>query len=270
MKAFWTDLESRFLRLHDQQRQERQDSYVHAFYDGNKGTVSGSSENIRKQFEWLAQQAAVRLGFPAETDPVVSWLNLLKKESPHYKPLNTTGRRRKSELDTEEMCSWEYEISHLEGGSIDLLCRASAEYCVRCDTQEQAKRNANQRIAALRAKSARQEAPISELQALLLLERDKNSIPTRLRNRLNKVASRGSATASSSDSGKAPKSEAVEYGARGGRPRKNDERELIRKKREARKPWKTVADEMNAETGNERSVRAYQYLLRTESHRKKS
>lgn len=62
-----------------------------------------------------------------------------------------------------------------------------------------------------------------------------------------------------------PKAKAAEYGAQGGRPRNEDERKKIRQKREAGKPWKQVMDEMNTETGNVRTTRAYQYLLRTES-----
>jgi hypothetical protein len=56
---------------------------------------------------------------------------------------------------------------------------------------------------------------------------------------------------------------------RGGRPRQDEERKKIREKRAAGKTWKQVTKEMDAESGNPRTVRAYQYLLRTESPKKK-
>jgi hypothetical protein len=51
---------------------------------------------------------------------------------------------------------------------------------------------------------------------------------------------------------------------RGGRPRQDEERKKIREKRAAGKPWKQVTAEMDTESGNPRTVRAYQYLWQTD------
>jgi hypothetical protein len=52
---------------------------------------------------------------------------------------------------------------------------------------------------------------------------------------------------------------------RGGRPRKDDEREKVRVKHTARKDWKQIAKEMNEETGQEKTPEAYRALLRSPS-----
>ena len=65
------------------------------------------------------------------------------------------------------------------------------------------------------------------------------------------------------------KAKVAEYGAQGGRPRNEGERKKIREKRDAGMPWKQVAKEMDAETGNVRTVSAYRYLLSTEPPQKK-
>ena len=56
----------------------------------------------------------------------------------------------------------------------------------------------------------------------------------------------------------------------GGRPRKDNERDMIRKKRGEGKSWKIVAVEMDEETGHVRTVNAYRYLSRAPSLLKKS
>jgi hypothetical protein len=55
---------------------------------------------------------------------------------------------------------------------------------------------------------------------------------------------------------------AVKGPNRGGRPRKDAEREKVREKHAAGKPWKVIAKEMNAETGQNNSVEAYRSLLK--------
>ena len=55
-----------------------------------------------------------------------------------------------------------------------------------------------------------------------------------------------------------------------GRPRKDGERELVRKKKQENKSWKQIAAEMNRETGQDKSVEAYRALLRTGSGRHRS
>jgi hypothetical protein len=143
MEAFWADIENRFLQLHHEQKSIKQNGFLYALnHDGNAWTIGGSTDNAKKRFEWVVEQAALRLGLPADEDPVRFWLNRLKKESPHFKLLEGSSSRRRSELDSDEMCSLEMEISHSEGGVIELLCKASEEYCVKCDTEEKIKREA--------------------------------------------------------------------------------------------------------------------------------
>jgi hypothetical protein len=133
MEAFWDDIENRFFRLHKEQ--ESENGFLYALNDGDAWTVGGGTKNSKKQFEWLAERAALRLGVPPGGDQLFFWLDRLKKESPRYKRLDGTIDRRKSELDSDEMCSLERDFSHSEGGIIELLCKASAEYCIRCSTQ---------------------------------------------------------------------------------------------------------------------------------------
>lgn len=140
MEPFWTDLENRFLRLHKEQASAKGNGFLHALnYDGDKWTVSGSSDSVQRQFEWTVEHAALRLGAPAGKEPMWFWLDLLKKESGYFRPLNGSSNRRRSELDSDTLCSLEREIKVSDGGVIELPCRASAEYCIRCDTQEQLK-----------------------------------------------------------------------------------------------------------------------------------
>jgi hypothetical protein len=50
---------------------------------------------------------------------------------------------------------------------------------------------------------------------------------------------------------------------RGGRPRKDVERELVREKKAAGKTWKEIANELNAETRQGKTADAYRNLLRS-------
>jgi hypothetical protein len=50
---------------------------------------------------------------------------------------------------------------------------------------------------------------------------------------------------------------------RGGRPRKDVERELVRQKKDAGKTWKEIATEVNAETRQEKTPDAYRSLLKS-------
>lgn len=50
---------------------------------------------------------------------------------------------------------------------------------------------------------------------------------------------------------------------RGGRPRKDAERSLVRQKKAAGKSWKEITNEVNAETGQDKTADAYRSLLRS-------
>ena len=51
----------------------------------------------------------------------------------------------------------------------------------------------------------------------------------------------------------------------GGRPRKDTERQLIREKKGAGKSWKEITNEVNQETGQQKTADAYRSLLRSRS-----
>ena len=52
-------------------------------------------------------------------------------------------------------------------------------------------------------------------------------------------------------------------GKGGGRPRKDEERKAIRRKKDEGKSWKLIAKEMNSETGQNKTPEAYRALLRS-------
>ena len=51
-------------------------------------------------------------------------------------------------------------------------------------------------------------------------------------------------------------------GSKGGRPRKDEERKAIRRKKDEGKSWKLIAQEMNDETGQNKTPEAYRALLK--------
>jgi len=57
---------------------------------------------------------------------------------------------------------------------------------------------------------------------------------------------------------------------RGGRPRKDEERDKVREKHASRKSWKVIQKEMNTEMHQEKTADAYRALLRPEPRKKKT
>lgn len=129
---FWRDIEARFLALHDEQLQHRGMDAVHALWsskgfgraDGSPWSVSGGTEVILRKFEWLVESAEARLGDSRGPNAISSWLDRLKAESPHFQPLQSSFK--------EKGKRWR----HWKSGRIEFVCKASAEYCVKCETQE--------------------------------------------------------------------------------------------------------------------------------------
>ena len=126
--AFWRDLETRFRALHDEQLQDRKKAGLHAYWNSNPANdepwyLGGGPDDIRTNFEWLVEQAALRLGQPGGRNAVFFWLDLLRSESPHYRPINSSH-----EVKGEE--------TRWERGGIELVCKASADYCIKCETEE--------------------------------------------------------------------------------------------------------------------------------------
>lgn len=130
---FWRDLEARFRALHNEQSRGSSNDVLHALWsyiaDPDNGTpwsLSGGPARICTQFEWLAQAAAVRLGHSGGPGAVFTWLDRLKAQSPHYKG-GITGFWREPKVPKEV---------RTDSGLIELLCLASAEYCLKCETDE--------------------------------------------------------------------------------------------------------------------------------------
>lgn len=71
--------------------------------------MGNASNQIRILFRFAAQRAAVQLGHPNDESAVYFWLDLLKQHGVFYK--RAAG-----------------------GGEIYRVCDASAEYCVKCET----------------------------------------------------------------------------------------------------------------------------------------
>ncbi len=132
--AFWSDCERHFQALHEEQFQDRSHGGLHAAWrseawdpaNGNHWCLSGGTDRRRTQFEWLAEGAAKRLGHSGGPTAVFFWLDLLKAESPDYQPSNS----KLFVKDKKEVC--------YEHGMIEFVCRASAEYCLKCAAQQAA------------------------------------------------------------------------------------------------------------------------------------
>jgi hypothetical protein len=135
MNAFWSDIETRFFKLHSEQRSAN--GLVHAINCDDSWKLGGP-EDLQKKFLSIVRHVAVRLGCAADKNPLWFWLDLLKKHGVGYDKMNGSTVRRRGELDSEQVCSIEYERHVSQGGVITLLCKVSAEYCIECDTTETA------------------------------------------------------------------------------------------------------------------------------------
>jgi hypothetical protein len=145
MNVFWSDIESRFFKLHSEQRSAN--GLVNAMNCDGSWTLGGP-EDLQKKFRSIVRNIAVRLGWANDKDPVSVWCDLLKRHGMGYCKMPGSINRRRFELDTELMCSIEREQRDTQGGTIDLLCKVSAEYCIECDTEEAATAVGRQIIVA--------------------------------------------------------------------------------------------------------------------------
>jgi hypothetical protein len=135
MNVFWSDIERRFFKLHSEQRSAN--GLVHAINCDDSWTLGGP-EDLQKKFRSIVRNIAVRLGWANDKDPLSVWCELLKRHGVGYREMTVSMDRRRFELDTEQMCSIEREQRDTQGGTINLLCKVSAEYCIECDTKKAA------------------------------------------------------------------------------------------------------------------------------------
>lgn len=170
-EEFWRDLEARFRALHTEQIRGSSNDLLQAQWssladpdDGTPWSLSGGSARIRALFEWLAQSAAVRLGHSGGPSAVFAWLDRLKAESPHYKG-GITGTLYEPKVSPKKV--------RTESGLIVLLCLASAEYCLKCETDEKTHtRNALDPIEKLSSLMAAQVAGLPPQKLSSLARRD--------------------------------------------------------------------------------------------------
>ncbi|HEV3277204.1 MAG TPA: hypothetical protein VG860_10350 [Terriglobia bacterium] len=147
---FWDDLEKRFRTLHSQGGWNLRADWISTRWnpDGDKWCLGGNTRQERKQFQWLAERAAVRLQHTDVPTALFFWLDLLKDESPNFRVGIT--------YDYVEGGT----VIHATGGRIEKLCEASADYCVRCHTQETIRTRADKADVARELSTASQ--PIAE------------------------------------------------------------------------------------------------------------
>lgn len=82
---------------------------------GKPWYLNNADDAIKKLFTWAAESAAVELGHPGGEEALFFWLDLLRRDSPFFKPFGV-------------------------GGYIFQVCNASAEYCIKCETDVKAAR----------------------------------------------------------------------------------------------------------------------------------
>lgn len=77
----------------------------------------------------------VELGHPPGKFAHFIWLDLLKFEGAHYRPFELEEGRRRFYADATGPAEVRMIVTKSEGGEIRFLCKASAEFCVKCETQ---------------------------------------------------------------------------------------------------------------------------------------
>ena len=125
--AFWSDLESRFLALHQEQLQHPGQGALSALWDGRTWHLGDGydSNRISKNFRVCAESAARRIGPPRRRGHVPVWLNLLREKSGAYHPFEP------------------------KGGKIEFVCKVSAEYCLECRNQEDAQGKGRENLVSV-------------------------------------------------------------------------------------------------------------------------
>ncbi len=119
--AFWRDLEALFRALINPVR------LVATVIDGRWSRTADGPANqrerkrLRQLFDSLARRAGIAAGTPNRENALEGWLNLLRDESPYFQPFHGSS----SDDGVER---------NYQGGWIQDLASASAEYCILCAT----------------------------------------------------------------------------------------------------------------------------------------
>ena len=129
--AFWRDLQDRFQALSGQAPD------MYAMLDDSEWYIAEGPhdpqqrKSVHQQFQALATQAAIAAGVPRRPNMSDAWLDLLQQRSPDFRPAKVRLRSRDG------------TIKEIDGGTIEHLCSASAEYCVVPETDAFAGRRAS-------------------------------------------------------------------------------------------------------------------------------
>src|SRR5580693_7354081 len=114
---FWRRTEANFRRLQPsppQPGEVHRDSHnglcamwhPDGWSTGDPWYLTNATEPVREYFRWAAESASVELGQPGGPSTLFYWLDLLRRDSPYYRPFG-------------------------QGGRIPRVCDASADYCLK-------------------------------------------------------------------------------------------------------------------------------------------
>ena len=88
---FWPDLEAQFRALVGRIRLVATVIDRRWSISSEGSTDQRKSKRIRDLFDALARRAAIATGTPNRANALEGWLNLLRKESPHFHPIGTSS-----------------------------------------------------------------------------------------------------------------------------------------------------------------------------------
>jgi hypothetical protein len=126
----WRDVENRFRDLEREGgKRLSADWYSTAWPEtGQHWNLKGTNKLIRQRFEWIAQNAALKLGHADVSTGLFFWLDLLKRDSPGF------------HIDVQSSSKLPNgSLVRSEGGIIHRICTASADYCLKLENDEVAR-----------------------------------------------------------------------------------------------------------------------------------
>jgi hypothetical protein len=118
------DLETRFRTLQPPHDEGLRANWISTAWNeaGDKWYLSESNKRVHALFRWAVEQAALRLGHKDAATALFFWLDLLRRDSPNFRAIKQSSRRRKG------------TTKHVEGGEVYRVCEASADYCLKLES----------------------------------------------------------------------------------------------------------------------------------------
>jgi hypothetical protein len=120
--AVWRDIEARFRTLRAEHGDRLRANWISTSWNdrGEQWYLSGTtSHRERERFTWIVERAAVELGHSGRPGALFFWLDLLKKASPNFRSGTVPSL-----------------LTEVEGGTVLRLLEASADYCLRLETED--------------------------------------------------------------------------------------------------------------------------------------